>query len=119
MAMKLTSPAFGDGATIPAKYTCEGEDISPALSWLGVPEGRKVWRSSWTIPTRLDSKAPQRTWVHWVVYDMDPASSGIAQGGKVLPQGARGPRSTTGTAPVMVVHVRPSGSIGIFINFTL
>lgn len=89
MAMKLASPAFGDGETIPAKYTCEGEDISPALSWSGVPEGTKSLALIVDDPDAPDPKAPQRTWVHWVVYDMDPASSGIAQGSTVLPQGAR------------------------------
>lgn len=41
MTMKLTSSAFDAGQAIPAKYTCEGEDISPPLQWSGVPAGAK------------------------------------------------------------------------------
>src|SRR6266536_6644427 len=41
MAMTLNSPAFKQNGHIPAKYTCEGEDISPPLAWEGVPNGAK------------------------------------------------------------------------------
>jgi len=87
--MKLTSPAFGDGETIPAKYTCEGDDIAPALSWSGVPHGAKSLALIVDDPDAPDPKAPQRTWVHWVVYDMPPDSGGIPEGAKSLPPGAR------------------------------
>lgn len=89
MTLTLTSSAFEDGNSIPAKYTCEGEDIAPPLSWSGVPQGTKSLALIVDDPDAPDPKAPQRTWVHWVIYDMDPASSGIAEGAKTLPQGAR------------------------------
>jgi phosphatidylethanolamine-binding protein (PEBP) family uncharacterized protein len=39
MTLRLSLPAFADGSPIPAKYTCEGEDISPPLLWSGIPDG--------------------------------------------------------------------------------
>lgn len=41
MALRITSPAFEHGESIPRRYTCEGEDISPPLEWSGVPKGTK------------------------------------------------------------------------------
>lgn len=89
MTLTLTSTAFEHGGEIPARCTCEGKNAAPDLAWSGVPAGTKSLALIVDDPDAPDPKAPQRTWVHWVVYDMDPASSGIAQGGKVLPQGAR------------------------------
>ena len=39
MSLTLTSTAFENGGEIPSRHTCEGEDVSPALAWTGVPEG--------------------------------------------------------------------------------
>ena len=61
----LTSDAFNDGENIPKKYTCEGEDISPKLSWSDVP-GNTV---SFAI-TCEDPDAPGKTFVHWVIYNI-------------------------------------------------
>ena len=67
--MKLTSTAFQAGGDIPAKYTCSGPDVSPALSWTDPPRDT---RSFALIAD--DPDAPAGTWVHWVVYDL-PASA--------------------------------------------
>lgn len=65
MAITITSPAFRDGDTIPKKYTCDGEDISPPLAWTGVPEGTQ------SLALIVDDPdAPAGTWVHWVLYDI-------------------------------------------------
>ena len=64
-SMKLTSPAFDEGATIPTKYTCDGEDISPALQWRDPPEGTKS-----LALIADDPDAPMGTWVHWVIYNI-------------------------------------------------
>ena len=63
MALQLTSTAFNDGGAIPARYTCEGQDVSPPLAWSGAPEGT----TGFALITD-DPDAPGKTWVHWVVY---------------------------------------------------
>ena len=65
MAIDLSSPAFSEGKPIPLKYTCDGPDISPPLSWKNLPEG--------TNSLALicdDPDAPGGTWVHWILYGM-------------------------------------------------
>ena len=65
MAMQMASKAFQDGAAIPQKYTCEGEDISPALEWTSVPD------EAMTLALISDDPdAPDGTWVHWVLYNV-------------------------------------------------
>jgi Raf kinase inhibitor-like YbhB/YbcL family protein len=74
MAIELTSPAFEDGEAIPVKYSCDGEDISPALSWKNLPAG--------TVSLALivdDPDAPGGTWVHWVAYDIPPETAGFPE----------------------------------------
>jgi Raf kinase inhibitor-like YbhB/YbcL family protein len=70
MAMEITSTAFASEGMIPRRFTCDGEDISPPLSWKGLPEGTKT-----LALIADDPDAPRKTWVHWVVYNL-PASSG-------------------------------------------
>jgi len=74
MGMKLTSPAFLNGASIPSKFTCEGDDINPQLVIENIPAGTK----SLTLIVD-DPDAPMKTWVHWVVYDIDPTINRIAE----------------------------------------
>jgi Raf kinase inhibitor-like YbhB/YbcL family protein len=63
--MKLTSSAFENGAYIPSKYTCEGENISPPLSWDGVLDEAQV------IALVVDDPdAPNGTFTHWVIYNI-------------------------------------------------
>lgn len=90
MALKITSSVFADGAAIPAKYTCEGEDLSPPLAWTGVPDGAKSLVLIVDDPDAPDPKAPRMTWVHWVLYDLPPDTTGLAEGVKSLPVGTRG-----------------------------
>lgn len=68
MEIKIMSSAFGEGGMIPQKYTCDGEDVSPPLSWTDVPEGAKV-----IALINDDPDAPMGTWVHWVIFNI-PAS---------------------------------------------
>jgi len=62
IAMKLRSDAFMDGSLIPVKYTCQGDDMNPALKWDGAPEGTK----SFALIVD-DPDAPMGTWIHWLV----------------------------------------------------
>lgn len=63
--IKLTSPAFEDGKSIPIIYTCDGKDISPELVWNDPPEGTATFALICDDPD-----APSGTWVHWVIYDI-------------------------------------------------
>lgn len=63
--MQITSPAFMEGSMIPSKYSCDGQDISPALEWKDIPVATK----SFALISD-DPDAPMGTWVHWVVYNI-------------------------------------------------
>jgi Raf kinase inhibitor-like YbhB/YbcL family protein len=89
MIMTLNSPAFKQDGHIPSKYTCEGGDISPPLAWNGVPEGTKSLVMIIDDPDAPDPKAPQRVWVHWVVYNIPPDTKSLPENASKagLPQG--------------------------------
>jgi Raf kinase inhibitor-like YbhB/YbcL family protein len=72
--MQLSSTAFTDGAAIPAQYTCDAKNVSPALKWSGVPAGTK------SLALIVDDPdAPVGTWVHWVLYDLPATTSELAE----------------------------------------
>jgi Raf kinase inhibitor-like YbhB/YbcL family protein len=91
MALSLTSSAFRDGGEIPSVHTCEGDDTSPPLAWSGVPAGAKSLALVVDDPDAPDPKAPKTTWVHWVLYDLPPSSTGLpaAATSRDLPQRTR------------------------------
>ncbi|MEO7367169.1 MAG: YbhB/YbcL family Raf kinase inhibitor-like protein [Gemmatimonadaceae bacterium] len=73
-SLKLTSSAFSPNGEIPTKYTCEGEDLSPELSWSGAPGGTKSFAMIVDDPDAPDPKAPKMVYVHWVLHNI-PASA--------------------------------------------
>lgn len=79
MAMALSSPVFDHDGPIPKLYTCQGKDISPALSWSGLPNGTKSLALIVDDPDAPDPAAPKRVWVHWVVYNIPVSASGLAE----------------------------------------
>lgn len=83
--MKLESPAFAHQGEIPALHTCDGRDLSPPLSWSGLPEGTRSLALIVDDPDAPDPKAPKRTWVHWVLYNLPPTSTGLPE---AVPTGA-------------------------------
>lgn len=83
MKIELSSSGFQEGGAIPKKYTCDGENVSPPLAWTGVPAETK----SLAIIAD-DPDAPAKTWVHWVLYELDPELSGLPEG--VGPSGSPG-----------------------------
>lgn len=91
MSMKLASPDFAANAAIPARHTCEGGDVSPALQWSEIPAGARSLALIVDDPDAPDPAAPQRTWVHWVLYNLPAASTGLPEGAKTtqLPPGTR------------------------------
>ena len=87
MEIKITSSAFEDGGLIPAKYTCDGADVSPPLQWDAVPEGT---RSIALICD--DPDAPMGTWVHWVLFNLPSDAKELAENiptEETLPNGAK------------------------------
>jgi hypothetical protein len=91
MTLKITSPAFAHNAAIPSTYTCEGDDISPPLVWTGVPAGAKSLALIVDDPDAPDPAAPRMTWVHWVLYDLPPTATGLAEAvaPAALPKGTK------------------------------
>jgi hypothetical protein len=78
--MKLTSPEFSEGSSIPVRYTQEGDDISPPLEWSEVPEDTKSFA---LICEDLD--APKKSkggpnFTHWVIYNIGPNVTSIPEG---------------------------------------
>jgi len=90
--MKLKSKDFVDNGSIPAEFTCDGRNISPQLSWEGVPEETKSFALAVTDPD-----APGGTWIHWLVYDISKELREIERGG--LPEGAKEVENDFGKRP--------------------
>jgi Raf kinase inhibitor-like YbhB/YbcL family protein len=86
--LTLNSPAFTDQGEIPAKYTCEGSNVSPPLSWSGVPAGTKTLALVVDDPDAPDPKAPKVTWVHWVLFNVPAEVTSLAENG-TIPSGAK------------------------------
>jgi Raf kinase inhibitor-like YbhB/YbcL family protein len=91
VGLSLSSPAFAPGGEIPALFTCEGGDLSPALDWTGVPEAAQSLVLIVDDPDAPDPAAPRMTWVHWVLYNLPPPTRGLPQGvaAKDLPAGTK------------------------------
>jgi Raf kinase inhibitor-like YbhB/YbcL family protein len=87
MTLKLTSLAFRHGGEIPAKYTCDGNDVSPPLAWSAVPANAKSLALVVDDPDAPDPAAPRMIWVHWVLYNIPPRATSLAEAVKALPAG--------------------------------
>jgi Raf kinase inhibitor-like YbhB/YbcL family protein len=71
----LSSEAFTHGDEIPRRYTCEGEDVSPALSWTAPPPEAR------TLALIVDDPdAPIGTFTHWLAWNIDPSAGGLGEG---------------------------------------
>ena len=87
MEIKVPAAAFKEGEFIPNTYTCDGDNVSPELSWTGIPSETK------SIALICDDPdAPRGTWVHWVIYNIPASAKGLAEKvshNPTLPNGAR------------------------------
>ncbi len=72
--MEITSSAFEHNGQIPAKYTCDGEDMSPPFTFSSIPEGTQS-----LILLVDDPDAPVGDWVHWIVYGIDPTTTEVTE----------------------------------------
>jgi len=92
-SLSISIAAFQYGQPIPQKFTCQGENVSPAMAWSGVPAGTK------SLALVLeDPDAPGLTFIHWLIYNLPPTLSGlpekVAAGDQVPGIGTQGPGSS-------------------------
>lgn len=85
----VTSPSFVDGGELPVRFSCDGTNINPALTWDGLPAEAE----SLAIVVD-DPDAPDGTYVHWVLYDIAVPSTGVAE--DAVPEGAEQARNSNG-----------------------
>lgn len=76
-SMEILSDAFQHNGEIPSLYTCEGNNTSPALTWKDIPPQAKSLALIVEDPDAPDPQAPKLTWVHWVLFNIDPKISGL------------------------------------------
>lgn len=74
LTMKITSPAFSNSGRVPSKYTCDGDNINPPIEFQDVPPDARS-----LVLIVDDPDAPARTWVHWVVYNIDPRTKQVKE----------------------------------------
>jgi len=74
MALELKSPDIMPNETIPTRFTCQGEEVSPALTWSGVPQETKSFALLCDDPD-----APSGDWVHWVVFNIPKDARGLPE----------------------------------------
>jgi Raf kinase inhibitor-like YbhB/YbcL family protein len=87
MELEVKSSIFNEGGMIPEKYTCDGSNVSPPLSWSGVPEGTQS-----LALISDDPDAPVGIWVHWVIFNIPPDVKELGENippDKFLPNGSR------------------------------
>jgi hypothetical protein len=87
----LTSSAFAPGQPIPAEHTCKGADVSPPLQWTAPPAGTKSLALIVDDPDAPDPAAPRMVFAHWVLYNLPPDATALAEGvaTEALPDGTR------------------------------
>jgi Raf kinase inhibitor-like YbhB/YbcL family protein len=74
MTFSISSSSFSPGGEIPRQFTCDGSDVSPALSWSGAPAGTQSFAL-----IADDPDAPAGTWTHWVLYDLPAKTNGLPE----------------------------------------
>ena len=94
MTFRLTTTAFQDGGVIPKKFTCDGPDLSPKLTWTDPPAETQGFALIMDDPD-----APAGTWVHWLLYDLPSGTRGLPEGiakDRRLPDGSHQGRNDFG-----------------------
>ena len=94
MTFRLTTTAFQVGGVIPKKFTCDGPDLSPTLTWTDPPAETQGFALIMDDPD-----APAGTWVHWLLYDLPSGTRGLPEGiakDRRLPDGSHQGRNDFG-----------------------
>lgn len=89
-SMHLRSPSFVRGGRLPARYTCQGVGVAPALDWSNPPAGTK------SIAILVDDPDAPSTFTHWLAYDITPAIHALPVGGQLPPGAVQGYNSLGG-----------------------
>lgn len=89
--MNITSRVFENGKTIPSKYTCDGPDISPSLSWNDIPNNTKSF-----VLIVDDPDAPHGTWDHWILFNIPSDVRALSENISVLPESTRQGKNSWG-----------------------
>ena len=91
MTPSIQSKSFRHNEMIPARYTCDGQDISPPLQWSGIPTESKSLVLIVDDPDAPDPAAPKMTWVHWVLYNIPVDTPGLEENisSASLPEGTK------------------------------
>ena len=79
MTFSLSSETFDHEGNIPAKYTCDGDDLSPQLHWSGIPDTARSLALIVDDPDAPDPAAPRTIWVHWVLYNLPVDGAGLVE----------------------------------------
>jgi len=107
--LTLTSPAFEANTSIPSTYTCdENGALSPALIFIGVPEGTKSFVLIMDDPDVPKSLKPDGVFDHWTLFNIRPETTGIPEGGTVGTAGANGAGRNSYTGPCPPAQYEPS-----------
>jgi len=81
MLFEISSPAFAKGEAIPSDFSCDGRDVSPALTWTEPPAGTQSFALIMDDPD-----APMGTWVHWVIFNIPASTRNLTEGTPTDPQ---------------------------------
>lgn len=95
-SLRLSSPDFEEGGDIPARYSCEGQDISPTLEWASVPESTRAFALIMDDPD-----APGGAFTHWVLYNLPAEATRLEEGvpaAEEMENGARHGQNSFGSA---------------------
>jgi Raf kinase inhibitor-like YbhB/YbcL family protein len=82
---QISAQDFDDGAGMPIRFTCDGEDVSPALRWTGEPSGTKSFALIMDDPD-----APRGTWNHWLLWDIPAQIHSLPEGNEPASMGKSG-----------------------------
>jgi Raf kinase inhibitor-like YbhB/YbcL family protein len=85
MTFSLSAPAFPAGGSIPARFACDGLNLSPQLDWAGAPAGTMSY-----VLVVDDPDAPGGTFLHWVLFDIDARIKGLPEGAAAAKLGISG-----------------------------
>ena len=98
MAMTIHSTSFQHGKPLAVQFTQDGENVSPALAWGGVPENAKSLALIVDDPDAPDPASPKMTYVHWVLYNIPVTATGLVEGVTEdgLPTGAQQGKNDSG-----------------------
>jgi len=84
MAFTVKSPDFPNNAVVPTRFTCDGDNLSPALEWTEAPQATKSF-----VLIMDDPDAPMGVWDHWLLFNIPSNVTKLEEGIKQLPKGTK------------------------------